>query len=114
MNRVAKALAEAGCLLPAALLAGCAIIPPPTPDMAASRAVADPGPRSTTIGLIFDGNRIFLPVTLVKPDGGEIHALAFLNQGSPAPVLSNALYRQLDIGQGRPLQIRLGDMTIEA
>jgi len=114
MNRVARALAPVGCLLPAALLAACAIIPPPTPDMAATGPAPADGPRSTTVAFAFDGNRVFLPITLIKPDGGEIRTLAFLNQGSPAPVLSNTLYRQLGMGPGRPLKMRLGDMTIEA
>jgi hypothetical protein len=113
MKPTARALALGCCLPPAALLAACIALPP-TPDMSATLSpppVAEP--RAASVAFTLDDNRVFLPVTLIKPDGGEVHTLAFLNMGSPAPVLTNALYRQLDIGKGRPLKLRLGGMTIE-
>jgi hypothetical protein len=90
-------------------LAGC-VTPPPTPDMrvGADVAVTASGPVPFTL----DDNRVFVPVTLVGADGRERRTLAFVNQGFAGPTLSNALYRELDVGQRGPLRIRLGAAEI--
>ncbi len=100
-------------LMLGAALAGC-VTPPPTPDMrvgAADASMAASGPVPFT----FDDNRVFVPVTLVGADGQERRTLAFVNQGFAGPVLSNALYRELGVGEGRPLRMRVGaaEITID-
>ncbi len=59
-----------------------------------------------------DDNRVFVPVTLVGADGRERSALALMNTGFAGPALSNALYRDLGIGEGRPLRMRIGGTEI--
>jgi hypothetical protein len=114
MNRTAWAFALGCCLPLCALLAACVELPP-TPNMTGARSlVSGAEPRAAAVAFTLDDNRVFLPVTLIRPDGGEIHTLAFLNHGSPAPVLSNAIYRQLQIGKGEPLRMRVGGMSLEA
>ncbi len=95
--------------LAAAALSGC-VTPPPTPDMhaAATSAAASSGPVSFTL----DDNRVFVPVTLIRADGREWPTLAFVNQGFAGPTLSNDFYRKLRIGEGRPLQMRIGSAEI--
>jgi hypothetical protein len=48
----------------------------------------------------------------VKPDGGLHRTLALVNMGSRSFVLTNKLYRELDVGRNGPLQIRLAAMDI--
>ena len=90
-------------------LSGC-IETPSIPDMRNAFAVSDA--QSATIPFTFDDNRVFVEVAFLRPDGGERKALAFVNMGSGALVLSNALYRELAVGNG-PLQMRIGTMSIK-
>ncbi len=93
-----------------AALAGC-VTPPPTPDMrvgAADASLIASGPVPFT----FDDNRVFVPVTLIGADRRERRTLAFVNQGFAGPTLSNALYRDLGVGEGRPLRMRVGAAEI--
>lgn len=96
-------------LILTAALAGC-VTPPPTPDMrtpAEATATAS-GPVPFTL----DDNRVFVPVTLIGADGRERPTLAFVNQGFAGPTLSNALYRDLGVGEGKPLRMRIGAAEI--
>ena len=96
-----------------AALAGC-VTPPPTPDMRAG--TADVGPAASgPVPFTFDDNRVFVPVTLIGVDGRERRTLAFVNQGFAGPTLSNALYRELGVGEGRSLRMRVGaaEITID-
>ena len=96
-------------LMLASALAGC-VTPPPTPDMRAmSRAMPVP---SGLVSFRLDDNRVFLPMTLVAADGRERSALALMNMGFAGPALSNALYRDLGVGEGRPLRMRVGRTEI--
>ena len=90
-------------------LAGC-VTPPPTPDMrrAATSAAGSSGPVPFTL----DDNRVFVPVTLIGADGRQRRTLAFMNQGFAGPALSNALYRELGVGEGQPLRMRIGAAEI--
>jgi len=96
-------------LILAAALAGC-VIPPPTPDMRI--AAGAPATASGPVSFTLDDNRVFVPVTLIGADGRERPTLAFVNQGFAGPTLSNALYRDLGVGEGRPLRIRIGAAEI--
>ncbi len=90
-------------------LAGC-VTPPPTPDMGeASQATPTP---SGPVTFQLDDNRVFVPVTLIGADGRERNALALMNMGFAGPALSNALYRDLGIDEGRPLRMRIGGTEI--
>ena len=107
--RVSARTLPLAMLVTAMALAGC-VTPPPTPDMrwqAAAAATAS-GPVTFTL----DDNRVFVPVTLVGADGRERRTLAFVNQGFAGPTLSNALYRELTVGEGRPLRMRVGAAEI--
>lgn len=49
------------------------------------------------------------------PDGRERRALAWLNMGAPAPILSEGLYRDLGLAEGHDLAMRIGtiDVTVD-
>ena len=93
-----------------AALVGC-VTAPPTPDMRVGAADASPA-ASGPVPFTFDDNRVFVPVTLIGADGRERRTLAFVNQGFAGPTLSNALYRELGVGEGRPLRMRVGAAEI--
>jgi hypothetical protein len=95
----------------AASLAGC-IRPPPVPDQ--QGAYGTSGARSATLPFVLDDNRMFVDVAFATPDGAERKARAFVNMGSGAFVLSNALYRDLGIGAGKRLRLRLRGMIVDA
>jgi PDZ domain len=105
-----NALARTTTLALAAALAGC-IEPPPTPDMRG--AVKVEGSPSTTVPFTFDDNRVFVEVAFRAPDGSARKALAFVNMGAGSFVLTNKLYRELGIGDGRPLAMAIGGTTVE-
>ncbi|MEJ1968357.1 MAG: hypothetical protein WDN03_06930 [Rhizomicrobium sp.] len=65
-----------------------------------SAAVTSPslygaGPSSATVPFRLDDNRIFVAVAFRRPDGTARKALAMVNMGAGALVLSNALFREL-------------------
>ena len=97
-------------LMFAAVLAGC-VTPPPTPDMRDVVAAASPA-ASGPVTFTLDDNRVFVPVTLLGADGLERRTLAFVNQGFAGPVFTNALYRELGVGKGWPLLMRVGGARI--
>ena len=93
----------------ASSLFGC-VVPPPTPNM---RPMVEEGATASGPVLFqLDDNRVFVPVVLIGADGREHPTLAFLNPGFAGPVLSNALYRDLGVGEGRPLRMRVGRAEI--
>ncbi len=106
-----NALARTVSLCLAAALAGC-VEAPPIPD--ARGAYTASGDASVTVPFVFDNNRIFVELAFVRPDGSLRKTLAFVNQGSGSFVLTNALYRELGIGEGKPLRTRIGTMEIAA
>jgi hypothetical protein len=106
---IASKTSSAGMLplvFAAALLAGC-IEAPPIPDMrnAVTASLPD-GP--VTVPFVFDDNRVFVRIDFREPGGRIRPALAFVNMGSGALVLSNALYRELGAGDGRALTLKIG------
>jgi hypothetical protein len=96
-------------MLPLALLLTGCIETPPIPDSRDAYTVS--GASSATLPVVLDDNRMFVDVEFVKPDGTTHKALAFVNMGSGAFVLTNALYRELDAGN-RATELRLGAMHV--
>ena len=58
-------------------------------------------PPSGTAPFILDNNRIYVEMTLVRPDGSLRKTLAFVDLGSPAMILSEALFKEFEINKGR-------------
>lgn len=113
-----RAWRRAACLLAVpAGLAGC--LSPPGPDtmqgMVAMGSLDAPGrpAASATVPFIFDSQRMLVELAFVRPGGAERKALAWVNMGVSGPVLSSALYRELEIGQGRPLRFGIGAVPVE-
>lgn len=69
--------------------------------------------ETTTVPFTLDSQRILVEIAFEAPDGGKRTALAWFNMGMAQPVLSKALYRELQIGSGQPLKIQFGDRAIE-
>lgn len=69
-------------------------------------------PEQGTAPLILDGNRIYAQLTFVRPDGSEREALAFVDMGSPSMLLSPALSKELELGSGKRLALKIGEMTV--
>jgi len=92
-----------------ATLAAC-VETPPIPDMRGAFTMS--GDTSVTVPFTFDDNRVFVEMVVTRADGSMRNVLAFVNMGSGSFVLSNALYRELGIGDGRKLRISLGAMHI--
>jgi hypothetical protein len=105
------------CAMVLCTLTGC-IHPPYVPPM--KGAVSSPSldstaqgaPRSATLPFVLDDNRMFVELEFIRPDGSTRKALAYVNMGQAAPVLSDDLFRELEIDQGRPLDFRFGTMAI--
>jgi hypothetical protein len=65
-----------------------------------------------TVPFIFDDNRIFAEVAFVRPDGTLRHALAFVDLGTPVPVISAGLRKELGVERNEPLVLRIGRLDI--
>ena len=102
-RRIVAGLAVAAAAI---LLGACQ---PPAP-MDGRAAVAWPaGPvRPVTLPLIPASHRWLVELPFRRPDGSERRALAWVNPGTPAPVLSPALARELGLDDGRDLAFNLG------
>lgn len=98
------------CAMSFCALSGC-IHTPPIADFGGG-AVAPSGPASTTVPFVLDDNRIFVEVTFLRPDGSARRALAFVNMGAGALVLSNTLFRELAPTPGKPLHMQFGAIDI--
>ena len=86
----------------------------PPATMQGKVAVADRGggDASATLPITFASRRPMVELVLLRPDGSERRALAWVNMGAPAPILSKRLYRELGIDRGHDLAIRLGGLAI--
>lgn len=69
---------------------------------------------SGTVPFVLDGNRIYAELVFIRPDGTLRKALAFVDLGSPSPIVSKELFDELGIDHKRPLVLRFGQMTIRA
>jgi len=69
-------------------------------------------PLSGTAPFISDGNRVYAELAFVRPDGTLHKVLAFVDLGSPSTILSEALFKELQLDQHRPLTFKIGDMPV--
>src|SRR5579872_7085860 len=69
-------------------------------------------PTSGTAPFIFDNNRVYAEVGFVRPDGTLHKTLAFVDLGSPSTILSEALFKELQLDQRKPLTLNVGDMLV--
>lgn len=67
---------------------------------------------SETIPFIFDDNRIYAAIGLVKADGTIRPAVAFVDLGDPVPFMSEALALELQLGPDHPLRVAIGRMRL--
>ena len=67
-----------------------------------------------TAPFIFDDNRVFAELQFIRPDGTRRKTFAFVDMGTPVPVLSQRLYRELRIDQKVPLVLRLGEIELRS
>lgn len=80
------------------------------PAVAREKHDAPPG----AVPFMLDAGRILLEIELQRPGGGTRRALAWFNMGMSAPVLTKALYREMQIDRGEPLRILVAGATLEA
>jgi hypothetical protein len=69
-------------------------------------------PTSGTAPFIFEGNRIFAEVGIVRPDGTLHNALTFVDLGSPSTIISPALFKEMHLDQNKQLVFRIGEMEV--
>ena len=69
--------------------------------------------RSGTVPFIFDDNRVFAQLDFVRADGTLRKVLAFVDLGTPALVLDKKLYEELQVGQGKPVILRVGHLEMK-
>jgi hypothetical protein len=65
-----------------------------------------------TTSFVVEGNRVYAELGFVRPDGTVHRALAFVDLGSQMVELDPALYRELQVGTGKPVTIRVGEMPV--
>ena len=65
-----------------------------------------------TAPFLFDDNRIFAEVAFVRPDGTLRKALAFVDLGTPVPVIGVGLREELGVDRDEPLALRIGRLDI--
>lgn len=68
--------------------------------------------RTVTVPVAFASSRPVVELAFVRSDGSERRALAWVNMGAPAPILSKSLYRELGIDRGLDLAVRLGGIAV--
>ena len=68
---------------------------------------------SGTVPFIFDDNRVFAQLDFVRADGTLRKVLAFVDLGTPALVLDKKLYEELQVGQGKPVILRVGHLEMK-
>ena len=70
-------------------------------------------PSSGTAPFIFDGNRVYAELAIVCPDGTLRKVLAFVDLGSPSTILSEALFKELQLDHKKPLTFEVGEMAVQ-
>ncbi|MGN7126670.1 peptide-binding protein, partial [Methylorubrum thiocyanatum] len=96
-------------LLAVAPLAACN---PPVPRMGRVAIVWPAEGTTVTVPMQRASGRWLVSVGLRRKDGSERRALAWLNMGAPALILSEGLYRELGIAEGRDLAMRIGPVGV--
>jgi hypothetical protein len=67
---------------------------------------------SGTAPFLFDTNRMYAELAFVRPDGTLRKTLTFVDLGSPSTILSEALFKELQLDQKKPLTFNIGDMPV--
>lgn len=93
------------------LLAALAFL---APGVAAAKPPQRPANFATALPFRLDAGRILVEATFQTPEGSTRKALAWFNMGMKAPILTRTLYSELGVGEGRPLKLVVGDLTLEA
>jgi Aspartyl protease len=75
------------------------------------RSHAQPA-ASGTVPFVLDGNRVYVHVQFITPEGKARKALVFVDLGSPSVILSKQLYGELGLDSKRALEIRIGEMHV--
>ena len=66
-----------------------------------------------TAPLFLDANRVYAELTFVLPDGTSRLAVAYVDLGSPSILISQALYKELQLDQKKPLTFKVGDKPVQ-
>ncbi len=74
--------------------------------------VGSANPSSGTAPFIFDANRIYAELTFIRPDGTLRKTLVFVDPGSPSTILSEALFKELQLDKKKPLTLKVGEMLV--
>lgn len=74
-------------------------------------ALAQSSVSSGTTPFILDGNRMYAELSFVRPNGSIHKALAFVDMGSAAFVVTDALFKELQLDH-RPLTVEVGKLPI--
>jgi hypothetical protein len=64
------------------------------------------------VPFIFDDNRMFAEVAFARLDGTLRKALAFVDLGTPIPVISAELREELGVDRNEPLVLQIGRLDI--
>jgi hypothetical protein len=75
-------------------------------------ALASEAPLAGTVPFILDDNRMFAWLEFVRPDGTLQKALAFVDLGTPVPVVNEKLSKELQLDQNKPLVFRIGQIEV--
>jgi hypothetical protein len=67
---------------------------------------------SGTVPFVLDGNRVYVRVEFITPEGKPRKALVFVDLGSPTMILSKDLYAEIGVGSNKTLGLRIGAMSI--
>jgi hypothetical protein len=68
---------------------------------------------SGTTPFVLDGNRTYAELAFLRPDGSVHRALAFVDLGSPSMMLTESLFKDLQLDRKRPLDFCVGDLTVQ-
>jgi hypothetical protein len=74
-------------------------------------SLAQSSVSSGTTPFILDGNRMYAELSFIRPDGSIHRALAFVDMGSAAFVVTDALFKELQLDH-RPLVLKVGEMPV--
>jgi hypothetical protein len=74
--------------------------------------LAQQAPSSGTTSFVFGGNRVYAELAFVRPDGSVHRILAFVDLGSPSMMVTQSLFKELQLDRKPPLEFRVGDLTV--
>ena len=74
---------------------------------------AQSSPASGSTPFVLDGNRMYAELSFVRPDGSFHKTFAFVDMGSPSTILTESLFKGLQLDQKKPLIFRVGDFSVQ-